>query len=203
MLPPVWGHLPRHSYHSENGPKASRRPVQVGVRHLRLLCAMRTALLLGSLALGLSACTVSVRPNLSVDYGSSNLIASLQPDRGANSSYAVGSSVRFLLTTRTAGYVTLVSLDPDGNSNVLVRSAYVNAGTTSFPRAQDGAASFSVAPPRGYQRVRAIFTRARPGTDLYFQGSYDQGRWNDATNGYVQSYAPADRDVQETSFYIR
>ena len=51
--------------------------------------------------------------------------------------------------------------------------------------------------------MRAIFTRARPGTDLYFQGSYDQGRWNDATNGYVQGYAPADRDVQETSFYIR
>ena len=115
MLPPVWGHLPRHSYHSESGPKASRRPVQVGVRHLRLLCAMRTALLLGSLALGMSACTVSVRPNLSVDYGSSNLIASLQPDRGAGSSYDVGSNVRFLLTTRTAGYVTLVSLDPDGN----------------------------------------------------------------------------------------
>ena len=64
-------------------------------------------------------------------------------------------------------------------------------------------ASFSVAPPRGYQRVRAIFTRARPGTDLYFQGSYDQGRWNDATNSYVQSYSAADRDVQETYFYIR
>ncbi len=164
---------------------------------------MRTALLIGSLALGLSACTVTVRPNLALDYSGSNLIAALQPDAGEGGSYNVGSTIRFQLSTRAAGYVTLVSLDPNGNSNVLVRSAYVAAGTTTFPRAQDGAASFSVAPPRGVQRVRAIFTRARPGTDLYFQGSYDQGRWNDATNTYVQSYAPADRDVQETYFYIR
>ena len=164
---------------------------------------MRTALLIGSLALGLSACTVSVRPNLALANSDSNLIAALSPDAGEGSSYNVGSTIRFRLSTRTAGYVTLVSLDPNGNSNILVRSAYVAAGTTSFPRAQDGAESFTVAPPRGLQRVRAIFTRARPSTDLYFQGRYDQGRWNDATNTYVQSYAPADRDVQETYFYIR
>lgn len=164
---------------------------------------MRNALLIAGLALGLSACTVSVRPNLGLGYTTSNLIASLQPDRGEGSTYAVGSTVRFLITTRAAGYVTLVSLDPNGNSNVLVRSAPVNAGTTSFPRVQDGAASFSVAPPRGFQRVRAIFTRARPSTDLYFQGTYSEGRWNDATTVYVQGYAPADRDVQETFFTIQ
>jgi len=164
---------------------------------------MRTALLIGSLALGLSACTVSVRPNLALSSSGSNLITALQPDRGEGATYAVGSTIRFQLTTRTAGYVTLVSLDPNGNSNVIVRSAYVNAGTTVFPRAQDGAGSFSVAPPRGLQRVRALFTRAQPGTDLYFQGSYDQNRWNDATSAYVQGYSPADRDVQETFFYIR
>ena len=164
---------------------------------------MRPALLLGTLALGLSACTVSVRSNLGLEYRDSNLIAHLRPDRGEGGSYAVGSTIRLLLTTRAPGYVTLVSLDPNGNTDVLVRSAFVNAGTTSFPRTQDGAVSFTVAPPRGLQRVRAVFTRARPGTDLYFQGRYDQGRWNDATNTYVQSYAPADRDVQETYFYIR
>jgi Domain of unknown function (DUF4384) len=167
---------------------------------------MRNVFLIGSLALGsfgLSACTVSVRPNLSVSYNDSNLIAGLKPDRGQGSSYAVGSTVRFLVATRTAGYVTLVSLDPDGYSDVLVRNAFVNAGTTSFPRARDGAASFSVAPPRGYQRVRAIFTSVRPVTDLYFQGTYDQGRWNETTNAYVQGYEPAERDVQETYFYIR
>ncbi len=164
---------------------------------------MRTALLLGSLALGLSACTVSVRSNLGLEYSGSNLITSLRPDRGQGANYQVGSNIRLLVSTRAPGYLTLVSLDPNGNSNVLVRGAYVGGGTTSFPRLQDGAASFTVAPPRGLQRVRAIFTRARPSTDLYFQGSYDQGRWNDATNAYVQGYAPADRDVQETFFYIR
>ncbi|ULH14433.1 DUF4384 domain-containing protein [Deinococcus sp. KNUC1210] len=164
---------------------------------------MRTALIFGSLALGLSACAPSLRANLSVDYTRSNLIYSFQPDRGQGSSYFVGDTIRFQLATREAGYVTLVSLDPNGNSNVLVRNAYVNAGTTFFPRVQDGAASFSVAPPRGLQRVRAIFTRARPNLDLYFQGTYDQNRWNDATNNYVQSYNARDRDTQETLFYIR
>ena len=164
---------------------------------------MRTALLLGSLALGLSACAPSLRANVSLGYTGSNLISSFQPDRGQGSTYFVGENIRFQLSTRTAGYVTIVSLDPNGNSNVLVRSAYVNPGSTVFPRLQDGAASFSVALPRGVQRVRAIFTRARPNVDLYFQGVYDQGRWNDATNNYVQSYAPNDRDTQETVFYIR
>lgn len=167
------------------------------------MCSMRTALLLGTLALGLSACTVSVRPNAGLAYSSSNLIANVRPDRGEGSTYEVGSNIRLLVTTRTSGYLTLVSLDPSGYGNVLVRGVYVNAGTTSFPRVQDGAASFTVAPPRGVQRVRAIFTRARPNTDLYFQGSYDQNRWNDATNGYVRGYSAADRDVQETYFYIR
>ena len=167
---------------------------------------MRTALpvvLLGSLALGLSACAPSLRYNLSLASTRSDLITSFQPDRGLGSSYAVGDTIRFQLSTREAGYVTLVSLDPNGNSNVIVRSAYVNAGTTVFPRAQDGVGSFSVAPPRGLQRVRALFTRVRPSLDLYFQGVYDQNRWNYATDNYIQGYTPADRDSQETVFYIR
>ncbi|WP_425146518.1 DUF4384 domain-containing protein [Deinococcus sp.] len=164
---------------------------------------MRNALILGSLALGLSACAPSLRANLALDSARSNLIYSFRPDRGEGSSYAVGDTIRFVLTTREAGYATLVSLDPDGRSNVIVRSAFVNAGTTTFPRAQDGAASFSVAPPRGLQRVRVLFTRARPSLDLYFQGVYDQPRWNYANDAYIQSYAPADRDSEQTVFFIR
>lgn len=163
---------------------------------------MRTALLFGALALGLSSCTVSVRSNLGLVGGDSNLIANLRPDRGEGGTYFVGEEVRISVTTRTAGYVTLVALQPNGYASTLVQGAYVNAGTTTFPRAQDRV-TYNVAAPRGLQRVRAIFTRVRPSTELVLSGVYDGTRWNTVTTQYVQPYAVADRDVQETYLYIR
>ncbi|MFC4637661.1 DUF4384 domain-containing protein [Deinococcus hohokamensis] len=166
---------------------------------MRTLSA-RSLLALGTLALGLSACSVTVRPNLSLSGGTGNLIARFAPDRGEGGTYFVGEPVRFSLTTRTAGYVTLVALQ-NGSASTLVRNVYVTAGTTWFPRAQDG--TYTVAAPRGLQRVRAIFTRVRPTTDLVMRGSYDGTRWNAETNSYLTPYAAGDRDVQETYLYIR
>ncbi|EYB68001.1 hypothetical protein DEIPH_ctg030orf0041 [Deinococcus phoenicis] len=163
---------------------------------------MRTALLLGTLALGLSACTVSVRSNLGLVGSSSNLIANVRPDRGEGATYYVGEPVRLSVTARTAGYVTLVALQPNGYASTLVQNAYIPAGTTIFPRAQDGV-TYNVAAPRGLQRVRAIFTRVRPTTDLVLNGYYDGNRWNTVTTQYLTPYAQADRDVQETYLYIR
>ena len=159
-------------------------------------------LLLAGLALGLSACTITTRPAVYLTQSGSNLISDLRPDRGEGSTYWAGEQVRIRLSTRAAGYVTLVALQPNGYSSTLVRNAYVPAGTTTFPRAQDGA-TWTVAPPRGTQYVRAIFTRVRPTTDLVLRGTYDNGTWNTATNAYVNSYAAQDRDVQETYFWIR
>lgn len=161
---------------------------------------MRPALLFGLLALGLSSCTVSVRSNLGL--GSSNLIADLRPDRGEGATYLVGEPVRFRLTTRVPGYVTLVALQPNGYASTLIRGAYVPAGTTVFPRPQDGV-TYNVAPPTGLQRVRAVFTRVRPTTELVLSGVYDVNGWNTVTTQYVQPYAVADRDVAETYLYIR
>ena len=170
---------------------------------------MQKTILLAGLALGLSACTVTVRGNTSaapVNAGLSgargNLISSFQPGRGEGGIYRVGEQVNFRFSTRNPGYLTLVSLDPNGRSNVLIRGAAVSAGTTTFPRAEDSV-NYTVAPPYGLQRVRAIFTRVRPSTRLEFQGSYSVDRWNSATNAYVSSYPVAERDVQETFFYIR
>lgn len=163
---------------------------------------MRSALLFGALALGLSACTVSVRSNLGLAGSGSNLIADLRPDRGEGATYYVGEPVRLSVTTRSAGYVTLVALQPNGFVSTLARNVYVTPGTTTFPRAQDGV-TYNVAPPTGLQRVRAIFTRVRPTSELVFSGTYDLGRWNTVTVNHVQPYAQADRDVQETYLYIR
>lgn len=162
---------------------------------------MRSALLFGALALGLSACTVSVRSNLGFA-GSGNLITELRPDRGEGATYFVGEPVRFRVSTRVPGYVTLVALQPNGYASTLIRNAYVPAGTTVFPRPQDGV-TYNVAPPIGLQRVRAIFTRVRPTTDLVLSGTYDLNRWSTVTTTYLQPYARADRDVQETYLYIR
>ncbi|GHF49468.1 hypothetical protein HNQ07_002498 [Deinococcus metalli] len=161
-----------------------------------------TAVIASALAVGLSACTVSVRPNLTLQASGGNLISGLKPDRGEGSSYAVGENVRINVGTRAAGYVTLVALQSNGYASVLARNVYVQPGTTSFPRAQDGVV-YTIAPPRGIQRVRAIFTRVRPTTDLVISGYYDGDRWNTFTNAYVSPYPQADRDVQETFFYIR
>ncbi|PNY82134.1 DUF4384 domain-containing protein [Deinococcus koreensis] len=161
-----------------------------------------SVLALGTLALSLSACTVSVRPNLSLQVQGGNLITNLRPDRGEGGTYAVGESVRLSVSTRSAGYLTLVALQSNGYASVLARNVYVNAGATTFPRAQDGQV-YTVAPPRGIQRVRAIFTRVRPTTDLVVSGVFDGTRWNTVTTAYVSPYPQADRDVQETFFYIR
>lgn len=168
----------------------------------RLHPSKARALLLGTLALGLSACSVSVRPNLTLQGAYGNLITSLRPDRGEGSSYVVGEAVRLSVTTRSAGYLTLVALQSNGNASVLARNVYVNPGTTTFPRPQDGVV-YNVAAPRGVQRVRAIFTRVRPTSDFVISGVYDGNRWNAVTTEYVSPYAEADRDVQETFFYIR
>lgn len=163
---------------------------------------MRSALLLGTLALGLSSCTVSVRSNLGLAGSTSNLIADLRPDRGEGATYRVGEELRLRVSTRTPGYLTLVALQPNGYASTLVRNAYIPAGTTVFPRAGDGV-TYNVAAPTGLQRVRAIFTRVRPTSDLIFSGTYDGARWNLTSDEYLRPYAQADRDVQETYLYIR
>lgn len=163
---------------------------------------MHKLALFGALALGLSSCTVTVGSNLGLAGSRSNLIADLRPDRGSGATYFVGEAVRFSVTTRVPGYLTLVALQPGGVASTLVQNVYVQAGTTVFPRAQDGV-TYNVAAPRGLQRVRAIFTRVRPTSEIVFSGVYDQGRWNTVTTQYVRPYAVADRDVQETYLYIR
>ncbi|RJF71229.1 MULTISPECIES: DUF4384 domain-containing protein [Deinococcus] len=158
--------------------------------------------LVGPLVLGLSACTVTTRANVGLLGSSSNLIARVTPDKGEGATYLVGEPVRVSVTTRTAGYVTILALNQDRSANVLVRNAYVAAGTTTFPRAGDGV-TFNAAPPAGTQSIRVIFTRPRPTTDLVLSGVYDSNRWNTTTTAYLTPYAAADRDVQETYIYIR
>ncbi|MDV6374560.1 DUF4384 domain-containing protein [Deinococcus arenicola] len=167
---------------------------------------MRTLFLVGTLALGLSACSVTVRPdtnaNVQIQGRGSNLITGLRPDRGEGSTYGVGEAVSFAFSTRAPGYVTLIALQSNGFASVLTQNAYVNAGTTVFPRPEDGV-MYNLGEPRGIQRVRAVFTRVRPTTSIVLSGNYDTARFNSTTTAYLDPYNQADRDVQETFLYIR
>lgn len=165
---------------------------------------LKKGLLLAALAAGLSACVpVAVGPTVTVSVGRSNIITDFRPDRGEGASYRVGERVRFVFRAQQAGYLTLVSLDPDGYGSVLARNLYVPAGTTVLPRGSDGV-TLDLAPPRGLQRVRAIFTTVRPTSDLVFSsGRYDRNGWNTTTDSYLRPYGERQRDVQETYFLIR
>ena len=173
-----------------------------------MLPDMYKAIVFGMLALGIGACapttrtTVTLDPYVSVQVNDSNLITGLRPDRGEGSNYAVGEAVRLLFSARTPGYVTLIALQSNGYASTLVQNAYVDAGTTVFPRAEDGVV-YNLGQPRGVQRVRAIFTRVRPTSSIVLSGSYDSTRWNSVTTAYLDPYASSDRDVQETYLYIR
>lgn len=158
------------------------------------------ALTLG-LGTGLSSCAVyTERPNLGLNASQRNLIVGLTPDRGEGAVYRQGDEVRLRVSVSEPGYLTLVARQPDGSAQVLVRSAYIGRGSTIFPRAGDGV-TYNVDAPNGLQVVRAIFTRAQPVGDLVVGGVYDQSRWN--ALGYSDpSPLQADRDVQETYFYI-
>lgn len=155
----------------------------------------------GVLLVSLNSCTVTVRDNLSLNGSRYNLITEVTPVRGEGSTYRVGETISVRVGTRADGYLTLVALDPSGAGNVLVQNAFVRAGTTVFPRAEDGV-TYNVVPPYGTERIRAIFTRVRPTTSVVLNGRYDAGRWNDVTNDYLKPYAAADRDIQETYLYI-
>lgn len=155
----------------------------------------------GVLLVSLNSCTITTRDNLSLSNSRYNLLTEVSPLRGEGSTYRVGENLSVRVGTRTDGYLTLVALDPNGMGSVLVKNAFVRAGTTVFPRPEDGV-TYGVVPPYGTERIRAIFTRVRPATSVVLSGRYDAGRWNDVTNEYLQPYNVADRDVQETYLFI-
>ncbi|WP_261663320.1 DUF4384 domain-containing protein [Deinococcus sp. Marseille-Q6407] len=154
------------------------------------------------LGAGLSACTVQTeRPNLGLNASQRNLIVGLVPDRGEGASYRQGDEVRLRVSVREPGYLTLIARQPDGSAQVLVRGAYVERGTTIFPRAGDRV-TYNVHAPNGLQQVRAIFTRVQPSGQPAVSGNYDQARWNGVGYQDLPPLQAADRDVQETYFYI-
>ncbi len=119
--------------------------------------------MIGLLVFGfvLTACAPSVLERSR--FGGREIITNFQPDRGQGGSYKVGELVQLSFTLLQAGYITLISMDPDTTTGEVERSIAVKAGNNVLPRVNDvnatGAkAAYKVFPPTGKQRVILLFT---------------------------------------------
>lgn len=134
---------------------------------------MKQLLLALTLSTALGACTfyVNPRPGTSVTVRplpsapppevvvtETPVVAEFAPTRGAGSVYALGDSISFRVRTTASGYATLTATGPDGAASVLARDVYVAGGTdTTFPTPGERV-TYTLAPPRGLQRVTLSFS---------------------------------------------
>ncbi|WP_038055263.1 DUF4384 domain-containing protein [Thermus amyloliquefaciens] len=145
----------------------------------------------------LSACTVTLEGfTLSYRWDFTPVILRFEPDRGAGATYYVGEEVRFFLTLADPGWISLVAIDPDGRTYELDR-LYLGRGTHVLP---PGAYSYTLTPPRGLQRVRAIYMDGPPGS-LRLEGVYTD--WDARLRVYLEASGARHYQVVETYFYVR
>ncbi|WP_026174931.1 DUF4384 domain-containing protein [Thermus igniterrae] len=156
---------------------------------------MRFLLLL--LAGLLSACTVTLE-GLTLTYrlDFTPAILRFEPDRGAGATYFVGEEVRFLLTLDSPGWVSLVAIDPDGRTYEFDRF-YLDRGTHLLPF---GAYRYTLTPPRGLHRVRAVYTDLAPG-GVRLEGVFTD--WDARLRLYLEASRARRHQVAETYFYVR
>ena len=153
----------------------------------------------------LTSCRLIVRPaDVTVDVGFninySDVITRFEPDRGVGAAYYVGDEVRFIITLRQPGYVSLIGIDPDGRSYEFEHGVYLEAGTNILPLPQMRR-QYIVDYPTGKQIVRAVYTNSRP-TAIHFQGVYTRKRFNERLHLYFDDCNAQNRDLAETYFYI-
>ena len=67
------------------------------------------------------------------EWGLQPVISDFAPDRGEGAKYRLRERVFFSFTLSQPGYVTLVTMDPDGTTVVLERNVQLPAGKHTFP----------------------------------------------------------------------
>ena len=135
------------------------------------------------------------------EWGLEAIISGFAPDRGEGGKYNLRERVFFGFTLSKAGYVTLVTTDPDTTTVVLERSVELPAGTHTFPLKTDrnaqGQATYLVLPPTGLSRFRLIYTDAPVQASGLFSGKLSEDQLNRQTQTYIAS--AKSRDVAETN----
>lgn len=168
---------------------------------------LRAFALVAGIAL-LAGCTVTYTESDSRGSGSrlperSNAVLEVfEPSGGHASSYRVGEEISFRIRSRVEGYVTLTSLEPDGEVNVFARNVHVPARRTVTIDGRDEGVVFVVDPPRGWHRVRASFTpRRTDASRVTFRGRAGEDDWRAAIRIELEPFDV--NDVVETRFYVR
>lgn len=172
------------------------RPIFRSVRPLARMLLLPMLLLLGG-------CTITfVGPGDGAIVGPASVIERFEV-RGGDE-FRVGQQIAFQIRTRLDGYVTLTSLEPDGEVQVFARNLPVQGGRTVVLDGRDQGGVFLVAAgsDRGWHRVRASFT-PRP-TDpgrVTFRGTTGEANWFAAIRIDIEPFDTT--DVAETRFYVR
>ena len=169
---------------------------------------MKRSVLYLMLVAALSACTVYVTPDGNVVGGgfggleTEEVITEFQPDRGDGATYDIGDDITFRVRTTRDGYLTLSSLNPDGNVDVFGRNIFVRAGRTTLIPGLDSRVAYQVGGPSGLNRVRASFTPRETDTGrVTYSGRNGQDIWTQTIESDISDYDV--RDVAQTSFYAR
>lgn len=147
----------------------------------------------------LTGCTVSLYPaGLNVTYrlAPEPILYRFEPDRGAGGVYYLGEEVRFLLSLARPGYVALVAIDPDGRTYEFDR-VYLSAGTHLLPNRP---VRYTLTPPRGLYRVRAVYTEASAPAQIRLEGVFTD--WDSRLRIYLEASGGRRYDLAETHFYL-
>lgn len=158
-----------------------------------------------TLSLLLGACSVVVEPEQgsSRDARFDDVITQFAPTRGAGSDYFVGEDVYFRFSAGRDGYLTLVSIDPDGRADVLVRNAFVRGRASYTIPNPNGATVFTLVPPRGQQEVRAIYTSQPTDASVVYRRNARFNTYDEIIVSDIETSQGSVRDVARTFFFIR
>jgi len=154
-------------------------------------------------AVGLSACTITFYPEVSVDRPRLVRSAVIERFESFSSSYRVGSRVSFRIRTNQPGYVTLTAFDPDGSVYVIARNVPVRGNRVESIPAPFGRTTFVAVPPTGVHLVRAHFTPEPTPERVRFVGIGSLDGWLTQIVLEIRGFGYGAEDVVETRFEIR
>jgi hypothetical protein len=133
-----------------------------------------------------------------------NVITAFLPDKGEGAKYPVGQQVRFDFAFNRAGYATLISYGPTGNTAPLESNVLLGSGKHVFPRSDDrqgnAQAAYVVGTPVGTNRVILVFSSA-PLKNIP-RGKLDERQLEDAIRASVTVQNSQIVDVAETSIEV-
>lgn len=118
---------------------------------------------------GLSACTIHVRPLPGFEVvGSSGMLTEFQPSRTA---YRIGERFEFVVRATEPGYLTVTEYGPNNRANTIIYRRYISSGRTVIPNHNDQFV-LTIAAPVGSYRLVARYTPKNGGSDDVLEARY-------------------------------